>query len=558
MQTRAFALVCDEAHCISDWGHDFRPDYRRLRRLLAELPDLDTGAGHDRNGEPTSHRRRRRAAGRRHARAANLARSRVAPPVGGRPTRRRPSARLAGRDHRRTAGFGHHLLPHRRPGRHHRGLAPKPRPRRRGLHRSVDPEQRLELESALRANELKALVATSALGMGFDKGDMAFCVHLGLPPTPVAYYQQIGRAGRAIDRAEVIALPRPVEDAAVWRWFESVSLPSAKRSADRSLDLLDRSRAHIGASPRTERQPRPKPAGHPAQHPRGRRRGHPSGNRVRPHRRTLDLRPRAGRHAPRAPPRRGRPDAHLGDPFDRVGCVSCARRSTTPPPPTAVDAIVAPRTLAARARSTLVAAAHDLLRGGDLVDRAPAPVAVGSGRTPRAASRRSARPVRAEPSPDSAMAVGTRSSSSSIADADAGRPIDVPRRAGRCHRCDRSSDGTGHDRPTWICPVPSRRRSALIDGIADALGSLGKLPVYRALLGTDPIPGFQAEQANSAHQVGNVWTPIPSRPWLPSPTVGCHRARSCWSTTRSTADGRPPWRRGSSVRPGRAPCCRSR
>jgi len=69
-------------------------------------------------------------------------------------------------------------------------------------------------------------VATSALGMGYDKPDLAFCVHLGLPPTPVAYYQQIGRAGRAIDRAVVVAVPRPVEDERIWRWFDSVSLPS--------------------------------------------------------------------------------------------------------------------------------------------------------------------------------------------------------------------------------------------------------------------------------------------------------------------------------------------
>ncbi len=63
----------------------------------------------------------------------------------------------------------------------------------------------------------------------------------GCPPTPVAYYQQVGRAGRAVDRAEVIALPRPTEDAAVWRWFESVSLPSEEicRSV---IDLLDRDR----------------------------------------------------------------------------------------------------------------------------------------------------------------------------------------------------------------------------------------------------------------------------------------------------------------------------
>ena len=94
---------------------------------------------------------------------------------------------------------------------------------------AVDPERRLVLESALRSNELRALVATSALGMGFEKGDLAYCVHLGLPPSPVAYYQQIGRAGRSLDRAEVIDLPRPAEDAAIWRWFESVSLPSEEK-----------------------------------------------------------------------------------------------------------------------------------------------------------------------------------------------------------------------------------------------------------------------------------------------------------------------------------------
>jgi ATP-dependent DNA helicase RecQ len=61
-------------------------------------------------------------------------------------------------------------------------------------------------------------------------------------------------------------------------------------------------------------------------------------------------------------------------------------------------------------------------------------------------------------------------------------------------------------RPTWICPVPSRRRSALVGHVADALGELGKLPVHRALVDRDPAGrGLQSEQDNSAHQVANVW-----------------------------------------------------
>jgi ATP-dependent DNA helicase RecQ len=64
-------------------------------------------------------------------------------------------------------------------------------------------------------------------------------------------------------------------------------------------------------------------------------------------------------------------------------------------------------------------------------------------------------------------------------------------------------------RPTWICPMPSRRSAAAIDALADALGSIGKLPVHRALVATSsdlaPADRFQADQANSAHQVLNVW-----------------------------------------------------
>ena len=70
-----------------------------------------------------------------------------------------------------------------------------------------EQEQRLTAERALLDRELKALVATSALGMGFDKPDLGFVVHLGAPQSPVAYYQQIGRAGRAVPRAEVVLLP---------------------------------------------------------------------------------------------------------------------------------------------------------------------------------------------------------------------------------------------------------------------------------------------------------------------------------------------------------------
>ncbi|MGH3275042.1 MAG: helicase-related protein, partial [Streptosporangiaceae bacterium] len=87
-----------------------------------------------------------------------------------------------------------------------------------------EQEQRLAAERALLDGELKALVATSALGMGFDKPDLGFVVHLGAPQSPVAYYQQIGRAGRAVPRAEVVLLPGR-EDRDIWAYFASLAFP---------------------------------------------------------------------------------------------------------------------------------------------------------------------------------------------------------------------------------------------------------------------------------------------------------------------------------------------
>src|SRR4029450_261508 len=71
----------------------------------------------------------------------------------------------------------------------------------------TEDAERQEAEADLLDNRIKALVATSALGMGFDKPDLGFVVHLGAPPSPIAYYQQVGRAGRAVDTADVLLLP---------------------------------------------------------------------------------------------------------------------------------------------------------------------------------------------------------------------------------------------------------------------------------------------------------------------------------------------------------------
>ncbi|MBY8852751.1 recombinase RecQ, partial [Saccharothrix sp. MB29] len=105
----------------------------------------------------------------------------------------------------------------------------------------TDPAERQRAEEDLLANRVKALVATSALGMGFDKPDLGFVVHLGAPPSPIAYYQQIGRAGRGVERAEVLLLPGP-EDRDIWAYFASLAFPP-ERVVRQVLDALSPDRA---------------------------------------------------------------------------------------------------------------------------------------------------------------------------------------------------------------------------------------------------------------------------------------------------------------------------
>ena len=100
----------------------------------------------------------------------------------------------------------------------------------------ADTEGRAGSGGLLKRNEVKALVATSALGMGFDKPDLGFVVHLGAPSSPVAYYQQVGRACRASESADVLLLPG-VEDRDIWHYFATASMPDRER-AERVIAAL--------------------------------------------------------------------------------------------------------------------------------------------------------------------------------------------------------------------------------------------------------------------------------------------------------------------------------
>ncbi len=232
-------LVVDEAHCISDWGHDFRPDYRRIRDLLAELPPgrpvLATTA--TANARVVADVVEQLGAGGAPVRTVrgSLARDSLRLGVLGLPTADARLGWLAARlGELPGSGIVYALTVSAADDT--AALLREAGHEVRAYTGRTDPADRLELERALRDNEVKALVATSALGMGFDKPDLGFVVHLGAPASPVAYYQQVGRAGRATERADVLLLPAP-EDREIWRYFATASMPR-RPDADAVLAAL--------------------------------------------------------------------------------------------------------------------------------------------------------------------------------------------------------------------------------------------------------------------------------------------------------------------------------
>jgi ATP-dependent DNA helicase RecQ len=253
LTTAAGLVVIDEAHCVSDWGHDFRPDYRRIKTLLDELPGnipvLATTATAN-------------------ARVTHDVAEQLGPEtLTLRGTLDRESLRLAvvklNTAQQRLGWLAAHLP--ELPGSgiiYTLTVAAAYETaaflREQGIEAAAysgkdDQATRLKAEDDLLNNRVKALVATSALGMGYDKPDLGFVVHLGAPQSPVAYYQQIGRAGRATKRAEVVLLPGR-EDRDIWAYFASLAFPPERRVRG-TLDTLaseDRPMSLAALEPRVD------------------------------------------------------------------------------------------------------------------------------------------------------------------------------------------------------------------------------------------------------------------------------------------------------------------
>jgi ATP-dependent DNA helicase RecQ len=234
--------VVDEAHCISDWGHDFRPDYRRLAEMLERLPDGvavlgTTATANDRVVADVEEQLR---AGGRSAPLRTyrgpLGRSSLRLEVVELPAQADRLAWLATwlpqlegsgivytltkRDADLVAGW---LTAH--------GIAAE------AYSGEVETGRRIAVEERLLANELKAVVATSALGMGYDKPDLGFVVHYQAPGSVISYYQQVGRAGRGVEHADVVLL-RGTEDKRIQDFFIEQAFPK-RELVERVLEALD-------------------------------------------------------------------------------------------------------------------------------------------------------------------------------------------------------------------------------------------------------------------------------------------------------------------------------
>ncbi len=234
LQGRIGLLVIDEAHCISDWGHDFRPDYRRIVNIVNNLPstvpvlattatannrvveDIKTQLGDDLvvSSGPLTRTSLKLQTLRLESQKERFAwLAQYVPTLAGSGI----IYTLTTRDADVVANWLQSKGIEAKA--YHAAVGGE------GISSEVREKLRRDIEDELRQNKVKALVATIALGMGFDKPDLGFVIHFQRPGSVIAYYQQVGRAGRAIGSAVAILMDGE-EDAQIHEWFIKSAFPT--------------------------------------------------------------------------------------------------------------------------------------------------------------------------------------------------------------------------------------------------------------------------------------------------------------------------------------------
>ena len=534
---RVGMLVIDEAHCISDWGHDFRPDYRRLLTLIERLPSgvpvlATTATANDRV-------------------TADVAAQLGTDPLTLRGTLDRESLRLSVRSFAgpvvRMAWLADWIAARDGSGivycltvaqtervaawLQSRDIAAA------AYSGKAEPDERERIEQQLKDNELACVVATSALGMGYDKPDLRFVVHLGMPDSPIAYYQAIGRAGRAVERADVVLVPTEADEA-IWSYFERTAMPphdqvrvvlQALSAAEGPVSTAALERAANLSRGRLDAMLKILDVDGAVRRVRG---GWESTG--------VEWEPDAARLARVAEARRAEQEAmreyastseclmaflrrQLDDPSAQP-CGRCANCTGFVPSDTP--------------SGETIAASEAYLRGLDtpLFPRRQWPSGL--------PDRKGKIPADLQAEEGRALAEGRDTGWDAVLDvvlAD-GFHRRTPMNA---EALDIVVDGLVQvlarwrwaQRPSWICPLPSRRRQDAVDAVADRLGELGRLPVHRPLVRDDRGQGYQEDMRNSLHQASaalaglRVDGEVPAGPVLLIDDV----VRSGWTLTCATA-----------------------
>ncbi len=496
---RSGMVVIDEAHCISQWGHDFRPDYLRIRDALQRIdpntPVLATTAT-----------------------ATNWVIDDVAAQLGTEPltlrgTLDRPSLALSvvepATPSERLAWLAQNLPSMTGSGivyclTQAAAVQTSQWLTRQGIisapySGATEASERVRLERALRDNEVKVLCATSALGMGFDKPDLGFVINLGAPSSVTSYYQMVGRAGRALDHAEAVLLPG-VEDQRIWSWFEQVSFPP-RALAESVVSLLERAdepmseakiEAHVDIK-RTRLQGLLKVLDVEGAVSRAQAGWTRTANewtyneqrydrvrRAREEDQQLILDYKDSKSCRMAFLRRSLDDPDLTTGWKCERCDICADRGFTPPP------------------AELIAAADELTREVDVVlpARKMWPPGVNGGGSKIKAERAAA--------DGRALCEGGGLGWAAVVGEllEKAHPVASPELVsaiGRALKRWEWPDG----RPTWITTIPSVRRPGVVSGVAIELGRQAHLPVLGAFRRTREARP-QIEMGNSAHASANV------------------------------------------------------